>query len=89
MDRPNDSASHRHAEEEWTRLFVETVQHERHKREQHTTDTEQAIQQYTAAAERKIKEALGPNESALLPGSAATGVTGTMLLASRPKTKAR
>lgn len=73
-----------HIRNDWTKLFVETTQTERQRREEHTTDALQAIQQYTAAAERKIRDALGPGGSALLhPGTTSTSA------ASRPKTRAK
>ncbi|KAK4149296.1 hypothetical protein C8A00DRAFT_18994 [Chaetomidium leptoderma] len=61
--------------EEWTKLFIDTVQAERQRREDHTADIQQSTREYTAAAERKIRDALGPEASALLPGSLATCVT--------------
>jgi hypothetical protein len=70
------------SKEFWTKLFVETAQEEHQKRQEHTADTQQAIKQYTAAAERKIKVALGPEESTLLPGGG--GPTPAPAAASRP-----
>ncbi|KAK4125259.1 hypothetical protein N657DRAFT_550492, partial [Parathielavia appendiculata] len=53
--------------QEWTMLFVNSVQAERRRREEHTTDTWRSIQEYAAAADRKIKEALGSEGPALRP----------------------
>ncbi|KAK4102922.1 hypothetical protein N658DRAFT_494995 [Parathielavia hyrcaniae] len=69
--------------DEWTTLFVSNVQAERQRREDHTTDKRRSIQDYTAAADRKIREALGPNMTALAPVSMGTAATG------KHKTKTR
>lgn len=53
--------------EDWTRLFVESIQAERRTREEQTTDTQRSVEAYTLAAERKINEALrSAADSALL-----------------------
>ncbi|EAQ89602.1 predicted protein [Chaetomium globosum CBS 148.51] len=62
MDRQDNSNT-----QDWTNLFVKDAQSERQKREEHTKDIEQSIEQYTTAARQKIKAALGPEEAALLP----------------------
>jgi hypothetical protein len=82
MDNP-DTAS----QDSWTSLFVETAQEEHQKRQEHTADTQQAIQEYMAAAARKIKDALGPEASTLFPGGG--GPTPSSAAASRPRTRAR
>jgi hypothetical protein len=71
---------------DWIALFVEAAQAERQRREEHTADTQLSIEQYEAAAERKIRDALGPRSPALLapaPGRASSS------LAIRPRTRAR
>ncbi|KAK4041981.1 hypothetical protein C8A01DRAFT_14330 [Parachaetomium inaequale] len=78
------------ATQTWTRLFVETAQSERQRREQHTADIQRSIQQYTAAAEHKIRAALGPEATTLLPSCTATpAVAAPAAPASRPMAKAR
>jgi len=54
-----------------TRLYIEEVQRERQKREEHTVDVEESIQQYTAAARDKITAALGPGHAVPLPNGTA------------------
>lgn len=66
MDPPDNNTPN------WTNLFVEDAQTERQKREEHTTDIQQSIAQYTTAAEHKIRAALGPEGAALLPGATAS-----------------
>ncbi|KAL2117814.1 hypothetical protein VTJ04DRAFT_7474 [Mycothermus thermophilus] len=55
-----------HTEEHWTRGYIEDVQANHRRREDHTKDVEQAVREYQAAAKQKIAEALGPGDS-LLP----------------------
>ncbi len=46
-----------------TTLFVETAQATHQRRQDHTTDARQARREYRAAAEQKIREALGVHGS--------------------------
>lgn len=71
--------------DDWTRLFVESAQAALQHREEHTADARQAVQQYTAAAEQKIKDALG--QTTLLSGCGGTSLS--LPIALRPRTKAR
>ncbi|KAL2016117.1 hypothetical protein VTK56DRAFT_4261 [Thermocarpiscus australiensis] len=67
--------------QDWTKLFVESVQSERRRREEHTTDTQRSIQAYTSAAKSKIRDILGDDGSAFLGRP--------MSLPSRPRTGTR
>ncbi|KAK4245602.1 hypothetical protein C7999DRAFT_16217 [Corynascus novoguineensis] len=57
---------------DWISLYIETVQSERQKREEHTVDIEESIQQYTAAARDKIRAAQGLGHAVPLPNGTET-----------------
>ncbi|KAL2269093.1 hypothetical protein VTJ83DRAFT_3939 [Remersonia thermophila] len=56
--------------------FVEAAQADRERRENHTEDVWRAVCQYTAAADRKIADALGAEADSLLPNSRTTAAGG-------------
>ncbi|KAL1843263.1 hypothetical protein VTJ49DRAFT_2372 [Mycothermus thermophilus] len=54
---------------DWLLSFVEAAQADRERRENHTEDVWRAVREYTAAADRKIADALGDELDSLLPSS--------------------
>ncbi|SPQ19084.1 24ffade4-e0d2-4c05-a3f8-f388b0fd890c [Thermothielavioides terrestris] len=85
MDPPG--GTHKPSDER-TALFVAAAQRAQQRREQHTTDTRQAVREYTAAAARKIREALGPSASGLGVGLAPVLVTETDAAAAEAEAEA-